>query len=174
MNVETSAGWGIIARSPHGRIDIMFGPVITTEAHPAFSGARTHSNNTDVARLPVMRIRVLTMTLIMLLVFAWARFRPVHMFNWHLHVSGRRYAPNTGYGLPCNTCTDTLGIWAMNVPIMPLHLFHLAFSPVTTLPLAGFVRTLTHLLVVMVVTASARFWKDCSTLEMMHRRYLKM
>ena len=24
----------------------MFGPVVTTEAHPAFSGARTHSNNT--------------------------------------------------------------------------------------------------------------------------------
>ena len=24
----------------------MFGPVITTEAHLAFSGARTHSNNT--------------------------------------------------------------------------------------------------------------------------------
>ena len=31
-------------------------------------------------------------------------FRSVHMFNWHLHVSGRRNAPNTGYGLPCNTC----------------------------------------------------------------------
>ena len=43
---ETFAGWGVIARSPHGRIDIMFGPVITTEAHPAFSGARTHSHNT--------------------------------------------------------------------------------------------------------------------------------
>ena len=43
---ETEAGWGVIARSPHERIDIMFGPVITTEAHPAFSGARTHSNNT--------------------------------------------------------------------------------------------------------------------------------
>ena len=43
---ETSAGWGAIARSPHGRIDVMFGPVITTEAHLAFSGARTHSNNT--------------------------------------------------------------------------------------------------------------------------------
>ena len=26
----------------------MFGPVVTTEAHPAFSGARTHSNNTAV------------------------------------------------------------------------------------------------------------------------------
>ena len=45
-NGETFAGWGVNARSPHGRIDIMFGPVITTEAHPAFSGSRTHSNNT--------------------------------------------------------------------------------------------------------------------------------
>ena len=42
----TLAGWGVIARSPHRRIDIMFGPVITTEAHLAFSGTRTHSNNT--------------------------------------------------------------------------------------------------------------------------------
>ena len=30
----------------HGRIDVMFGPVVTTEAHLAFSGARSHSNNT--------------------------------------------------------------------------------------------------------------------------------
>ena len=43
---ETFAGWGVIARSPNGRIDIMFGPVITTEAHLAFSGARAHSKNT--------------------------------------------------------------------------------------------------------------------------------
>ena len=43
---ETLAGWGAIARSPNGRIDIIFGLVITTEAHLAFSGARTHSNNT--------------------------------------------------------------------------------------------------------------------------------
>ena len=42
----TLVGWGVISRSPHGRIDVMFGPVVTTEAHPAFSGARTHSNNT--------------------------------------------------------------------------------------------------------------------------------
>ena len=42
----TSTGWSAIARSRHGRIDIMFGPVITTEAHLAFSGARNHSNNT--------------------------------------------------------------------------------------------------------------------------------
>ena len=37
---------GLISRSPHGRIDVMFGPVVTTEAHLAFSGARTHSYNT--------------------------------------------------------------------------------------------------------------------------------
>ena len=43
---ETLAGWGAIARSHHGRIAIMFGPVVTTEAHFAFSGARAHSNNT--------------------------------------------------------------------------------------------------------------------------------
>ena len=36
----------MISRSPHGRIDVMFGPVVTTEAHLAFSGARTHSKNT--------------------------------------------------------------------------------------------------------------------------------
>ena len=43
---ETLAGWGVISRSHHGRIDITFGPVVTTEAHLAFSGARAHSNNT--------------------------------------------------------------------------------------------------------------------------------
>ena len=39
-------GWSVIARSFRGRIGVMFGPVITTEAHLASSGARTHSNNT--------------------------------------------------------------------------------------------------------------------------------
>ena len=44
--VKPSLGGVVVARSHHGRIDIMFCPVVTTEAHPAFSGARTHSNNT--------------------------------------------------------------------------------------------------------------------------------
>ena len=43
---ETFAGWDVISRSLHGRIYVMFGLVITTEAHLAFSVARTHSNNT--------------------------------------------------------------------------------------------------------------------------------
>ena len=82
----------------------MFGPVVTTEAHLAFSSARTHSNNTaemtamvealsflgPVARLPVRRIRVFVMTANMLRVCAWARFKPAHMSNQHLRVSGRR------------------------------------------------------------------------------------
>ena len=56
MDGEIFAGWTVISRSPHGRIYVMFGPVVTTEAHLAFSGtteahlafsgARTHSNNT--------------------------------------------------------------------------------------------------------------------------------
>ena len=70
---ETLAGCCAIARSPHGRIDILFGSVITTEAHLAFSGARTHS----VAR-------VFTVSPNMLPVCASARFKPVHMFSWQL------------------------------------------------------------------------------------------
>ena len=49
---ETFAGWGVLSRSPHGRIYVMFGLVFTTEAHLTFSGARTHSNNTaDMAAM---------------------------------------------------------------------------------------------------------------------------
>ena len=54
---ETLAGRSVISRFLHGRIDVMFGLVVTTEAHPAFSGARSHSNNT--AEMAAM-IEVLT------------------------------------------------------------------------------------------------------------------
>ena len=56
----------------------------------------------------------------------------------------------------------------MNVLIMPLHLVHLALSPVTILPL-----TLTHLPVVVIVTASARSWKKCIVLELKQHRYVR-
>ena len=45
---ETLVGWRVISRSLHRRINVMFGPVVNTEIHPAFSGARTHSNNIAV------------------------------------------------------------------------------------------------------------------------------
>ena len=46
VNGETCAGWGVIAESPRRSIDIMFGPVVTKETHPAFSRAKASSNNT--------------------------------------------------------------------------------------------------------------------------------
>ena len=79
---ETAGGFGVIARSHHGRIGIMFGLVVTTEAHLAFSGTRTHSNNTAevtamIESLSFLRIRVFIMTPNMLL----ARFKPAHTFS---------------------------------------------------------------------------------------------
>ena len=67
-----------------------------------------------------------------------------------------------------------IGNLVMNVPIMPLHLVHLPSFPVTTLPHAGFVITLTLLPVVNVVSASTRFGKDCIALELKQRRCLRM
>ena len=86
---ETLAGWGAVARSLHGRIDIMFGPVITTEAHLALVPESTPTTPLKcrpwlrpspfldpMVQLPVMRTRVSFMTPNMLPVFAQARFRP--------------------------------------------------------------------------------------------------
>ena len=79
---ETSAGWGVIARSLHRRIDVTFGPVITTEAHLAFAGARAHSNNTaDMSAMIEARTLVFSMVPNMLLVFAWSHFRPARTFS---------------------------------------------------------------------------------------------
>ena len=102
---ETLAGWGAVARSPHGRIVFMFGPVITTEAHlAAFAGARVHSNITaemtamvealpflgPMARLPVMRtLVVFILTPNMLLVFTWARFKPARTYSLRFPANGR-------------------------------------------------------------------------------------
>ena len=95
---ETFAGWGVISQSPHGRIDVMFGPVVTTEAHLAFSGARTHSNNTTEMTVMIeafsflgphgLVTRAFILILCLLLVFAWARSRLVRMCNWHSHFNG--------------------------------------------------------------------------------------
>ena len=62
----------------------------------------------------------------------------------------------------------------MNVLTMPLQLGHSDLPLATTLPPAGFVITLTLPCVLMAATTSARSWSDCSTLEQMHRRYLKI
>ena len=79
----------------------MFDPVITNEAHPAFSGARIHSNNTAEMtamfealsflgpRGPVAheeRSRIF-LILCMLLALVWARSRPEHTYSWRWHVN---------------------------------------------------------------------------------------
>ena len=78
---ETLAGWRAVARSRHGRIDVMFRPVITTEARLAFAGARTHSNSTaEMSAIgphgPVAgdSYFLCSVTPSTLLVFAWVRF----------------------------------------------------------------------------------------------------
>ena len=41
LMVKSFLDGGVISRSPHGRIDVMFGPDVITEAHLAYSDART-------------------------------------------------------------------------------------------------------------------------------------
>ena len=78
----------------------MFGPVITSEAHLAFSGARTHSNNTAEMTSMTEALAFLGLRgpvtpeeqsflkiLCMLLVFVWARSRPALMYSWRLLVN---------------------------------------------------------------------------------------
>ena len=84
----------MISRSPHGRIDVMFGPVVTTDSHLAFSGVRTHSNNTVEMTAMIEALAFLGpqgpvtsdeqsciffLIPCMLQVFVWARSRPAHM-----------------------------------------------------------------------------------------------
>ena len=149
MDGETSAGWGVIARSLHGRIDIVFGPVITTEAHPAFSGARTHSNNTAELsamiealsflgpRGPVARDMnscvcydskhavgvcfgtVQARTHVQL---ALACQQSMLSAQQRLRLTMQHVHGHSNFDSPCNTCTATPGTWEMNVLIMPPHL----------------------------------------------------
>ena len=122
---ETLAGWGVISRSPYGRIDVMFGPVVTTEAHLAFSGARIHSNNT--AEMTAM---------IEALSFLGPRGPVTHdeqscIYDDSMHAAGiclgtiqaRTHVQLAGCGSPC-TCMVIVEIWVTNVLIMPLHLAH--------------------------------------------------
>ena len=99
VDCETLAGWCVISRSPHGRIDVMCGPVVTTEAHLAFSGARTHSNNTaEMTAMiealsflgphgPVTRDMYLLRFSACCWSFVWARSRLVDMCSWRSHVN---------------------------------------------------------------------------------------
>ena len=100
MDGETVAGWRVVSRSPRGQIYVMFGLVMTMEAHLVFSGARTHSNNTAEMTAMIEALSFLGphgpvawdgqsffMIPCMLLEFVWARSRPANMCSWRSHVS---------------------------------------------------------------------------------------
>ena len=88
---------GVISRSPHGRINVMFGP----EAHLAFSGARIHSNNTAEMTAMIEALsflglhgpvaldvdRALISTPNMLMGFARVLFKLALMCSWRSHVN---------------------------------------------------------------------------------------
>ena len=153
---ETHAGWGVVARSRHGRIDIMFGPVVTTEAHLAFSGARAHSNNTAEMTAMIEALSFLGPHGPLALDeqsciyydslhaagLCLGRSRLVHMCSWYSLVNGPWCSLNANFGSPCNTCMVTVEIWVMNVLTMPLHLGPSDLPQATTLPLVGFIITL--------------------------------
>ena len=97
---EVLAGWGMISRSLRGSIFVLFGPVIISEAHLAFYGARTHSNNTAEMTAMIEALSFLgprgpvtpdeqsfTKILCMLLVFVWELFKPAHMCSWRSRVN---------------------------------------------------------------------------------------
>ena len=81
----------------------MFGPVVTTEAHLAFSGARIHSNNTTEMTAMIEAFSFLGPhgpvardvescisydSKHAAGVFIWTRSKPAHMCSWRSHVNG--------------------------------------------------------------------------------------
>ena len=101
MDGETVAGWRVISRSFRGHIYVMFGPVITSEGHLAFSGARTHSNKTAEMTAMIEALAFfgprgsvtpdeqscISKIPCLLLVFVWARSRPALMCSWRSRVN---------------------------------------------------------------------------------------
>ena len=168
MGGETFAGRALSLDLPMEEMILCLVLVITNEAHVAFSGARTHSNNTAERTAMVEAFyydskhaagvclgTIQTRTHVRLaLACKESMLCTEHRLRLTMqHVYG--HTGNLG-----NECPD--------------HVAALGSFPFTTLPPAGFVITLTHLPVVMVVTASVRFWKDCIALDLKQRRYFRM
>ena len=88
---------GVSLQVPRCTIDVMFGPVITTEAHPAFSGARASANNTAEMTAMIEALYFLGprgsvarneeacifTTLSTLRVYVWAQSKSALMCSWH-------------------------------------------------------------------------------------------
>ena len=112
MDGEPLARWGAIARSLHGRKDIMFGPVITTAEMTAM-----------VEALSFLRPRGLVARDTNSCIYCDSK----HAARVCLGTTqARTHVQLAGYYLPCNDRTATPGIWVMNMLIMLPHLGHSA------------------------------------------------
>ena len=119
-----------------------------------------------------MRTRVFFMTPNMLLVFAWARFKPARMYSLRLLATRHCFKSNTGYVLPCNMCTVIQRMWEMNVQIMPLRVVLSAWFRVITFPHVGRITLLIPLHVLLPGATLVVSWKNCVTLEQRWSRIL--
>ena len=129
---DISAGWGAVARSLHGRLCVMFGPVITTDAHLACAGAWHHCNNTAQLEYhwgasPGCPKRVFSTILGTRPAFAWAVSNHARTSLWSSPASISITKSNYGYEWPCSTSTVMRRIPGTNVQTMLLLLVHTVF-----------------------------------------------
>ena len=166
----------------------MFGPVVTTEAHLAFSGARIHSNNTAEMTAMIEALSFLgphgpaaqdgqsciyydsthaagiclgTIQARTHVQLALACQQSLIHAQRRLRLTMQHvYGHSGNLGNECADHAAALG--TLDLP------------PATTLPLVGLIITLTQLCVSMTVQTLARSWNDCSTFEQMQHHFLKI
>ena len=164
----------------------MFGPVVTTEARLAFSGARTHSNKTaEMTAMiealsflgphgPVVRDKQSCIYYDSKHAAGVCLGTIQARTHVQLALASQQSMAQHRLRLTMQHVYGLGGILEMNVLTMPLHLGHSDLLLATMLPPAGFIITLTLPCVLMAVTTSPRSWNDCNALELMQRHYLKI
>ena len=133
-------------------IDIMFGPVITSEAHLAFSGARTHSNNTAettamIEALSFLRPRGPVARDANSCICDDSKYAAgvclgTVQARTHVQLAQSMLGVQHRLRLTMQHVYGHTGNLGKNVPIMPPHLGHSALCPIVTLLHAAFVTTL--------------------------------
>ena len=166
---------------------MLFGPVVTTEAHLAYAGARIHCNSTAE-----MSAIVEALSFLGLQACSWCSHGHNNSSHaraaWTLLPTTIAKKSSTSHNLPCSTsvvtrrilktnarimllrwacnmCTVTQGIWEMNVQIMLLRLAPLLWCQVITSPHIGRITLWIPLLALLPATTLEMFRKSCVTLE---------
>ena len=162
----------------------MFGPVVTTEAHLAFSDARTHSNNTAEMTAMIEALSFLGPH------GPVARDEQSCIYYDSKHAAGvcmGTIQARTHVQLAL-TCQQSMICAQHRLQLTMQHVYghtgnlgnecadhaaalgHSDLPLATMLPPAGSIITLTFPCVLMAVTTSPRSWNDSNALELMQRR----